>query len=261
MPNRRFRRGVYLLPTLFTVGNLFCGFSSLLFAARGEYGEAAVLIIVAGILDALDGRIARLTGTTSAFGLEFDSLADIVSFGAAPAFLVYHWSLAGLGRMGWVVAFLFVACAATRLARFNIRTTDGSKKFFAGLPSPPAAGMIACTVFAFPVPSTSPVVPVVVSMVTVVAAALMISRVRYRSFKDIDLRNRKSYTYVVAIAAILAAIALHPQETLLIMASAYFLSGPTAYLWGLLVRPAVEPAAVEDSGKTPTEVTDGPPTR
>jgi CDP-diacylglycerol--serine O-phosphatidyltransferase len=261
MPNRRFRRGIYLLPTLFTVGNIFCGFSSMLFAARGDFGRAAILIVIAGILDALDGRIARLTGTTSEFGLEFDSLADIVSFGTAPAFLAYRWALVDLGRLGWVVAFLYVVCAAMRLARFNIRSADGSRRFFAGLPSPPAAGLIACIVFAFPEPPASSMAAIGASVVVLLGAVLMISKVRYRSFKEIDLRNRRSYMYVLAIAAILAAILLQPRESLLILACAYVLSGPTAYLWGLVVRLVGGKATVEDSGASPSEATDGPATR
>ena len=134
MPNRRFRRGVYLLPTLFTVGNLFCGFSSVLYASLGKLETAAILIVIAGVLDALDGRIARLTGTTSDFGLEFDSLADLVSFGVAPSYLAFHWALLPLGRLGWLAALIFVVCAAMRLARFNLRTTAGSKKTWSCCP-------------------------------------------------------------------------------------------------------------------------------
>jgi len=131
-PSRELRRGIYLLPTTFTVANLFCGYASIVLASRGDIAQAAVLIVIAGVLDGLDGRIARVTGTTSEFGLQFDSLADIVSFGVAPAILAYHWALQPFGRLGWLVAFIFVVCAAMRLARFNIQTSRGDKRFFAG---------------------------------------------------------------------------------------------------------------------------------
>ena len=133
---RKLRRGIYLLPTSLTTGNLCCGFFSLIESSRGQYELAALLIIAAGVLDGLDGRIARLTGTTSEFGVEFDSMADISSFGIAPAFLAYEWALQPFHRIGWLIAFLFVACAATRLARFNIQHSTSDKRFFAGLPSP-----------------------------------------------------------------------------------------------------------------------------
>jgi len=234
---RRFRRGIYLLPTLFTVGNLFCGFFSLVQSARGEYEQAAVFIIVASVLDLLDGRIARMTGTTSEFGVEFDSLADVVSFGLAPAFLAYHWALGPLHRLGWVVAFLFVVCAAMRLARFNIQSSLGSKRYFAGLPTPPAASALACLAFAFPEPPAMAWASTVVAVLVVLVALLMVSRFRYRSFKDIDLRDRRSYLYVLLVAAAVVAIAYKPAGASVILAGAYVLSGPASYVWTFLRRP------------------------
>ena len=233
MPNRRFRRGIYLLPSLFTVGNLFCGFASIVQASMGRYELAAVLIIVSGVLDGLDGRIARLTGTSSEFGVEFDSLADIVSFGVAPAFLVFSWVLHPLGRFGWLAAFLFVVCAAMRLARFNIRRNISEKRYFAGLPSPPAAAMVAAVVFAFPDPSGLPWLPVAAVPLVACLAILMVSRFRYRSFKDLNLQSRQSYINILLIAAILAGVFMDPQKTLLSAALLYVLSGPAQYLWGL----------------------------
>ena len=254
---RRLRRGIYLLPTLFTVGNLFCGYSSVVLSARGDVTQAALLIILAGILDGLDGRIARLTRTTSEFGLQFDSLADIVSFGVAPALLAYHWSLAPYGRLGWLIAFIFVVCAAMRLARFNIQHGRDDKRFFAGLPSPMAAGTLACVVFAFPRPDPTGWVLVACALLVAAAALLMISRFRYRSFKELDLRNRRSYIYVLPVAAMLVAVVFQPRWSLLAFSGAYLLSGPVAFVWGLLRRRHVQ--QLGESGES--EVIDGPALR
>jgi CDP-diacylglycerol--serine O-phosphatidyltransferase len=152
-PRMRFRRGVYLLPSLFTLGNMFCGYACVVFAMRGEFETAAPFIGFAIVLDMLDGRIARLTGTASAFGVEFDSLADIISFGMAPAILAFSWGLQPLGRLGWAAGFLFVTAAAMRLARFNIQANSAGekdKRYFVGMPSPAAAAVPAATVFAYP---------------------------------------------------------------------------------------------------------------
>jgi CDP-diacylglycerol--serine O-phosphatidyltransferase len=233
--NRRFRRGIYLLPTVFTVGNLFCGYSSIVHSARETFDLAALLIIVAAVLDGLDGRIARLTGSTSAFGLQFDSLADVVSFGIAPACLAYHWSLTPLHRAGWLIAFLFVVSASMRLARFNLQHAAVDKKFFVGLPSPVAAGAVASLAFAFPqLPEARWVSPLLAAVVVGVAL-LMISRFRYRSFKDLDLRNRRSYVQVLPIAALLIGVLANPV-VLLALAGSYILSAPAAYLWGAVRR-------------------------
>jgi len=257
--SRHLRRGIYLLPTLFTVGNLFCGYSAVVLASQGAVSQAALLIIVAGVLDGLDGRLARLTGTTSAFGLQFDSLADIVSFGVAPAVLSYQWSLRPLDRLGWLVAFIFVVCAAMRLARFNIQAPRLDKRYFAGLPSPPAAGALACAVFAFPAPNAGGMawVPVVTALYVAALALLMVSRFRYRSFKEFDLRNRRSYTYVLPVAGVIVAIAVNPRWSMLVLAAAYVLSAPAANALELLRRRDV---AVE-SGSDVAEVVDEPASR
>jgi len=254
--SRHLRRGIYLLPTLFTVGNLFCGYSSIVLAANGAISQAALMVVLAGVLDGLDGRVARLTGTTSDFGVQFDSLADIVSFGVAPAILSYHWALRPLGRVGWTVAFIFVVCAAMRLARFNIQTGRGDKRFFAGLPSPPAAGILACIAFAFPrFQAADPErwKLVLSALLVVTVALLMVSRFRYRSFKDFDLRNRRSYIYVLPLAAMLIAIAVNPRVSLLLFAAIYVLSAPLAYVYGALRRHFRHQDPVAES-----EVIDGP---
>ena len=243
---RKLRRGIYLLPTAFTTGSLCCGFYSLIESSRGDYKSAALLIIVAGVLDGLDGRIARLTGTTSEFGVEFDSLADISSFGIAPAFLAYQWALQSFERVGWLIAFLFVACAATRLARFNIQHGSMDKRFFAGLPSPAAAGVIASVTFAFPYPPTQLGLSVLIGVLVATAALLMVSHVRYRSFKTLDLRSPRSYLSVVAIVAVFVAIFVH-HRSMMVIASLYLLSGPAAWFLGWVMRghggPRAEPSA------------------
>ncbi len=251
--SRRFRRGIYLLPTLFTIGNLFCGYSSIVQASRGSFHLAAVLIIVAGILDGLDGRIARLTGSTSEFGVQFDSMADIVSFGVAPAVLAYHWSLTPLARTGWLIAFLYVVCASMRLARFNIQQSVVDKRFFAGLPSPAAAGALASLAFVFPELPESRWISALLAGVVVSVATLMVSRFRYRSFKDFDLRNRRSYIQILPIAALLVGLFSTP-EVLLLLAGWYLLSAPVTWWWSLARRGRAGGLSAGSS----TEVADGP---
>jgi CDP-diacylglycerol--serine O-phosphatidyltransferase len=221
---RRFRRGVYLLPSMFTMANMFCGYACIVYAMRGEFATAAPFIGVAIILDMLDGRIARMTGTTSAFGLEFDSLADVISFGMAPAILAFTWGLQPLGRLGWAAGFLFVAAAAVRLARFNIQAGSMDKRYFVGMPSPAAAGVPAATVYAFPYGfQTYPEALPVLAMV-IVPALLMVSTIRFRSFKSFDLQARRSYPVLILVAAGLVLLAAHGELVLLILAYGYLAS-------------------------------------
>jgi len=260
--SRHLRRGVYLLPTLFTVGNLFCGYASVVQAFKGDLANSALLIIAAAILDGLDGRLARLTNTSSDFGVQFDSLADMVSFGVAPAMLAYQWGLGPLERVGWMVAFLYVVCVGMRLARFNIQTAREDKRYFAGLPSPPAAGTLASVVFAVPAldPELRPWIPVVVALLVAGLAALMLSRLRYRSFKELNLRDRKSYIYVLLVAAMLVAIVIHPKLSMLLFSGLFVLSAPAAYLAGVLRRLGARTAA-EGVGPDAEEVADERATR
>jgi CDP-diacylglycerol--serine O-phosphatidyltransferase len=221
---RRLRRGVFLLPSLFTLGNLFCGYACIVYTMRGEYGTAAPFIGLAVVLDMLDGRIARLTGSTSPFGVEFDSLADVVSFGLAPALLAFSWGLTTFGRLGWTAGFIYVAAAAIRLARFNIQgmsTTD--KRYFAGLPSPAAAAVPASTVFAYPYGLHGWYAALAMPVV-LVPAFLMVSTIRYRGFKTLGQGPARSYRKVILMAIVLAAIATHPQATLVALAYSYLLS-------------------------------------
>jgi CDP-diacylglycerol--serine O-phosphatidyltransferase len=222
--NRRRRRGVSLLPSLFTMGNMFCGYACIVYAMRSEFETAALFIGFAIVLDMLDGRIARLTGTTSDFGAEFDSLADVVSFGIAPAVLSLAWGLNPLGRLGWAAGFLFVAAAAMRLARFNIQNASDDKRYFVGMPSPTAAGIPASTVFFHPAGVTDHQSAVLALAMVLVPAMLMVSTVRFRSFKTIDLRARRPYSVLFLVAAGLTLITIHPKFILLVMAYTYLVS-------------------------------------
>src|SRR5688572_27826528 len=221
----RLRRGVYLLPSLLTMGNMFCGYACVVYAMRGEYETAAPFIGFAIVLDMLDGRIARLTGTTSAFGVEFDSLADVISFGMAPAILSFQWGLSPLGRLGWAAGFLFVSAAAMRLARFNIQSsTGGDKRYFVGMPSPAAASIPAATVYAYPYGLHDYRAALPVLAMVLVPALLMVSTIRFRSFKTIDLQSRRPYTVLFLIAVGIMLIATHPRLVLVVMAYAYLVS-------------------------------------
>ena len=224
-PPRRFRRGIYLLPSMFTVANIFCGYACVVHAMRGDFQTAAPFIGFAVILDMLDGRIARLTGTSSAFGREFDSLADVVSFGLAPAALTFAWGLFQLGRLGWLAGFLFVTATALRLARFNIQTSGAEydKRYFVGMPSPAAAGVPAATVYAWPYPLGDYRLALLALAVVLVPALLMVSTIRFRSFKTINLGWRRSYLPLFVIAAGLALIATEPRITLVVIAYGYLI--------------------------------------
>jgi CDP-diacylglycerol--serine O-phosphatidyltransferase len=222
---RRLRRGVYLLPSLFTMGNLFCGYACVVYAMRGEYETAAPFIGFAFVLDMLDGRIARLTGGESDFGLQFDSLADVVSFGIAPAIMSFGWGLSSLGRLGWVAGFMFLACAAMRLARFNIQSAGADKRYFVGMPSPSAAAVPAATVYAYPwgLHDYRQALPAL--LIVLIPALLMVSTIRFRSFKTIDLQTRQPYRVLLLIAIGIILIAWLHRYVLVVMAYSYLASG------------------------------------
>jgi CDP-diacylglycerol--serine O-phosphatidyltransferase len=224
-PRPRFRRGVYLLPSLLTMGNMFCGYACVVYAMRGEYETAAPFIGFAILLDMLDGRVARLTGTTSAFGVEFDSLADVISFGMAPAILSFQWGLSPLGRLGWAAGFLFVAAAAMRLARFNIQASSGGdKRYFVGMPSPAAAAIPAATVFAYPwgLPDYREALPALAMVL--IPALLMVSTIKFRSFKTLAAPTRRPYRVLLFIAAAIMLIAWLHRYVLVIAAYSYLAS-------------------------------------
>jgi CDP-diacylglycerol--serine O-phosphatidyltransferase len=235
-PRRGVRRGVYVLPALFTAGNILCGYLSLDAATQGAFEYAAKLVFLAAILDGLDGRIARWTGTTSAFGEQLDSLADIVSFGVAPAFLVHRWGLSGLGRAGLLVSFLFVVCGAMRLARFNVQVHVVDKRWFVGLPIPSAAGALCGLVWAVPAANLTDALRGVFLGVTALLAFLMVSTFRYRSFKDVDLKSRRGRLFFLLFAAILALIWWLRQYALAGLLVTYAASAPLVRLVGLLRR-------------------------
>ena len=221
---RRFQRGVSL-PSVLTSVNLFCGLVSLVRAIHGEYASAAIFIAVAILLDGLDGLVARLTGTSSDFGRELDSLSDLISFGVAPAVLAYCWALADLGRPGMVGTFGFVLCGALRLARFNIQATTLDRRYFVGLPIPAAAGAVAALVFYYPRPVHDPVLGTLVWLLLATLSVLMVSRTRYRSLKQLDLRARRPYQVLLVPILLLLAIFVWPEPVLLGTAFLYVLSG------------------------------------
>jgi CDP-diacylglycerol--serine O-phosphatidyltransferase len=242
---RRFRRGASILPSLFTTGNLFLGFWAIVKTLHQDYAEAAPLIGWAILLDMLDGRIARLTGTSSEFGGELDSLADMISFGVAPALLVYSWGLEELPRAGWLAAFLFVVCGALRLARFNVQKNVVDGRFFVGLPIPAAAGQIAALVHFIPqgLEGRAQSLPALALVVTL--AFLMVSTFRYFSFKRLDLRARRSYVSILGIALLLVLVVLYREWVLLAAATSYVLSAPCLYLASLARRPRAPVAGAE----------------
>ena len=245
------RRGVYLLPSLFTTANIFCGFAAIMMSFQREFQLASILILVAGILDGLDGRVARMTGGTSDFGGEFDSLADVVSFGMAPAFLAFVWGLAPLHRYGWVIAFLFLICGAVRLARFNIQHGASDRRWFVGLPIPMAASTVAGSVLCFRTPIQEKATSWLFALPLLALSLLMVSRVRYRSFKDIDLRVRLPFRTVLLIAAFIAGVALDPHIAIFALALFYVISGPFGQLLAMRRGTPRRPRGEDAGGTSP----------
>jgi len=241
-----YRRGIYLLPSLFTIGNMFCGYASIVHAMWGEFAIAALYVGIAFVLDSLDGRIARYTNTTSAFGVELDSLADVISFGMAPAVLAFSWGLTGLGRWGWASGFIYVAAAALRLARFNIQSsTQTDKRYFVGMPSPSAAGVVAATVYGWPERLAGPPEALAAVVVLLVPAFLMVSTVRFRAFKAVNFGWARSPMPLFLFALLIVFIFTEPRFALVVLAYGYLISALGE--WGLTRmrtrRPAAPPAA------------------
>jgi CDP-diacylglycerol---serine O-phosphatidyltransferase len=227
----RLGRGIYLLPNLFTTAALFCGFYGITAAINGRYEIAAGVIFVAMVLDGMDGRVARLTNTQSEFGAQYDSMADMVSFGAAPAVVMYVWSLASLGKFGWFAAFVHAAGGALRLARFNAQLATADKRYFQGLPSPAAAAILAgfvwvATEYGF----DGDVLAYGAAVLTISTGLLMVSNFRYYSFKDIDLRGKVPFVVAIAVMLSFGLIFAHPPVMLFVLFFLYAFSGPVLTL-------------------------------
>lgn len=247
---------MYLLPSAFTIGNVLLGFYAVILGFReGDFQTAALLIFAAGVLDALDGRIARMSGTDSEFGKEYDSLADVLTFGSAPAWLCYYWGLSSLGRIGWLVPLYFLVCCATRLARFNVQTKVVDSRYFVGLPAPAAAGAVCSVLFFAPNQEWKPWATGFLVAALLLVGSLMVSTFRYRSFKQIDLRRRWSYRVALPIAAVILIVAYWPQAFFLVLAVLYTTSGPIVWLTGKLrSRRASSHATPSKASQAPSEL-------
>ena len=229
---RKRRKGIYILPNLFTLAALFGGFYAVVMAMNGRFDLAAAGIFCAMVLDSLDGRVARMTNTQSAFGEQMDSLSDMVSFGAAPALIAYEWSLRGLGRWGWIAAFVYCACAALRLARFNVNTSVVDKRYFQGLPSPAAAALVAGFIWLMTeLGIKGQDVPWVMFGFALYAGLTMVTNVPFYSFKDIQMKKSVPFAVIVLIALGIGVVGLHPPIMVFAFFIAYGLSGYAVYAW------------------------------
>lgn len=224
---------IYVLPNLITIANLFCGYMSVIFSIKGEFKSAAIAVVIAAIFDQLDGRLARLTHATSKFGAELDSLCDLVSFGFAPALLMYLWALNAYGRVGMMACFLFVACGALRLARFNVQVGVVEKNYFQGLPIPMAAGILTTSYLAFDEMGWTPdqLYGKLLLAMVILMAFVMVSNFRYRSFKDLDLKERLPFMYLIAGLVVLVTVALYPEIMLFVLFTTY---GTLGAVFGVL---------------------------
>jgi len=231
---RRLRGGAYLLPSLFTIGNIFLGFWATILALRGRFELAGALLIVAAVTDFLDGKIARLTGTESEFGREFDSIADALTFGMAPALAAWAWGLNVFQRAGWLVPIFYVVCTCVRLARFNVQVSHVDSRWFVGLPSPAAAGTIASILMVGVEPDWRSWFAAGMAVLLVVLGLLMVSTFRFWSLKALDFRQRRSYRMALPLAAVILVLAFWPQRFLPGFALAYMASGPLGWLLGRL---------------------------
>jgi CDP-diacylglycerol--serine O-phosphatidyltransferase len=248
--SRRFRRGAYLLPSLFTIFNVLLGFYAVICGLQGDFERAAILVFVAAVTDSLDGRIARMTGTETEFGKEFDSLADVITFGVAPALLAYLWGVKDLAPRAWLVPLFYVVTTASRLARFNVQQSKADSRFFVGLPAPAAAVAICSLLFFAPDPAWRDWIMAAMVISLLLIGALMVSTFRYYSFKKLDFRRRWSYRVALPLAAIVGAVVyaltssqLLPQAAFMVLALVYTLSGPATYLWNRVFRRRGKPAA------------------
>jgi CDP-diacylglycerol--serine O-phosphatidyltransferase len=232
-PKIKMEKGVYILPNLFTTGNLFCGFWSIISVFQEHYFYGAVAILLAAIFDVLDGKVARLAGATSKFGIQYDSLADLVSFGIAPAVLAFSWALRPFGRFGWFAAFLFVVCGALRLARFNVLAAVGDTKYFKGLPIPAAASMVSLVILLYlRLIETGWIKDIVVLGMIYALAFLMVSTIHYFSFKELNLARRKPFSIFIFVVLSMIVIVMEPVIVLFGFVLVYVLSGPVGLILG-----------------------------
>lgn len=241
------RKGIYILPNLFTATSLFCGFFSLLRTLQEDFYAAAIFILISGLLDGMDGRVARYTNTTSRFGVEFDSLADVIAFGVAPGMLVFAWALEPFGRLGWLAAFLYVVCGALRLGRYNIQVNTVESRYFSGLPIPAAAGLIATGILVFyKLGDIGVSKHLTVLIATYILAFLMVSTVKYYGFKDIELFRRKPFRWLVIAILLIIVVAYEPEYTLFGLFLIYAISGPVMAIIFLRRRRASRPLLPEE---------------
>ncbi len=215
------RKGIYILPNAITLCAMFFGFFSIINTFKGNYTVAAWSLVIAGVFDGLDGWVARMTNTTSRFGIEMDSLSDVIAFGVAPAVMLYTWALTPFGRVGWAVAFLFTACGAMRLARFNVQKETEERKSFTGMPIPAAAGVAAAMVIFYDEAGWMPEKSWFVLGITVVISLLMVSTFRFHSLKEVNMRERKPFWFLVIIAVVAAIVIVHPPTVLFVAALVY----------------------------------------
>jgi CDP-diacylglycerol--serine O-phosphatidyltransferase len=253
---KRRHRGIYLLPNLFTTGCLFAGFYAIVAAMSGRFESAAIAVFIAMILDGLDGRVARLTNTQSQFGAEYDSLADMVSFGLAPSLVMYVWALAGLGKLGWLGAFIYSAAVALRLARFNTQVGRADKRYFQGLASPSGAAVVAGLVWlGVSEDINGQDISYLALIITVAMGAFMVSNVRYRSFKDLDLKGKVPFVAILVVVLVFVLISISPPKVLFSIFLIYALSGPVMTLITLRKRRAERKAHSMQSEKEEPAIT------
>lgn len=244
---RRFRMRpgmhIYVLPNLITTMNLLSGFIAIVNAIKGDFVFAAYAIVAAAVFDLLDGRVARMTHSMSKFGAEYDSLCDLVSFGVAPSITLYLWALQPLGRLGWLASFLFTACGALRLARFNVQANIVEKAFFQGLPIPMAAGIVASSILAFTDLKWDAQGSILLLLMTTLLAFVMVSNFRYRSFKDLDLKQRLPFWYLPIALGVVVVVALHPEVMLFVLFMTYAVLGAVFGILGLGKQPTAQMSA------------------
>lgn len=237
----KMRKGIYILPNLLTTGNLLAGFWAIIAVFQERFYFAAVAILLAAVFDEFDGKVAKLSGTTSKFGMQYDSLADLVSFGVAPALLAFSWALRPYGKFGWLAAFLFVACGAIRLARYNVLASAGETKYFKGLPIPVAAAMIAFTILLyFQLIETDLVKDIVILVMIYILAFLMVSNIRYFSLKELNLAKRKPFSIFIFVVLSLVVIVMEPVVVLFAAVLLYVFSGPVGMVLAWRKRRALK---------------------